>query len=52
VVTEAGVDGRVDSGVARGWEGMGADAGMAEVDGIGSLGSVCTDFSLAANGGE
>ena len=48
---EAGVDGRVDSGVVRDWEGVGVGAGVAEVEGIGSWGSVCTAFSLGGDGG-
>jgi len=45
------VDGRVESGVARGWEGTGVGRGKVEVDGIGSLDSVCTAFSLGSDGG-
>lgn len=45
---DAGVDGRVDSGVAEGWERTGVEVG--KVDGIGSLDSVCTAFSFGGKG--
>lgn len=48
---EAGVDGRVDSGVVRDWEGVGVGADVGGLDGIGSLDSDCTAFSSGDSGG-
>jgi hypothetical protein len=51
---DAGVGGRVDSGVAECWEGRegrGVEVDMLVVDGVGSMGSVCTAFSFTGNEG-
>jgi hypothetical protein len=49
-VIDAGVDGRVDSGVTGGWERTGVEIGKIEVDGIGSLDSVWIAFSFGGKG--